>query len=152
MKILHAIIIITLVSWLPPASAADGLIAVKSSASVKETMDRLEANVKQRGLNVFARIDHAAGAARVGKALRSTELLIFGNPKGGTPFMECSQTVGIDLPLKVLVWEDSDAQVWLAYNDPGYIAQRHGVAQCSVVNKLSKVLSAIMEKVVEHWQ
>jgi len=150
MNILHILIVITLVSWLPNASAVDGMIAVKSSSGVKETMNRLEANVKKRGLNVFVRIDHAAGAAKVGKILRPTELLIFGNPKGGTPFMECSQTVGIDLPLKALVWQDDSAQVWLAYNDPAYIAQRHEIEQCPVVRKLSKVLSAIAGEVVGH--
>ena len=82
------------------AMAADGLVAVKSPYSAKETMDRLEGIVKQRGLNVFARIDHAAGAAKIGKILRPTEVLIFGNPQGGTPFMECAQSVGIDLPHK----------------------------------------------------
>jgi len=95
------------------ASAADGLISVKSPYGAKETMDRLEGIVKQRGLNVFARIDYAAGAAKIGKNLRPTEVLIFGNPQGGTPFMECAQSVGIDLPLKALVWQDADNQVWL---------------------------------------
>jgi uncharacterized protein (DUF302 family) len=122
------------------ASAADGLVAVKSPHSVKATMDKLEMIVKEKGLTVFARIDHAAGAAKVGKTLRPTELLIFGNPQGGTPFMECAQTVGIDLPLKALVWEDSSSQVWLGYNDPVYLAQRHDVAQCPVAENLRKTL------------
>ena len=89
------------------AAAADGLIAVKSFYGPKETMDRLEIVLKEKGMTIFARVDHAAGAARVGEQLRPTEVLIFGNPQGGTPFMECSQTVGIDLPLKALVWEDA---------------------------------------------
>jgi uncharacterized protein (DUF302 family) len=130
------------------ASAADGLVAVKSPHSAKATMDKLEEVVKQRGLNVFARIDHAAGAAKVNKSLRATEVLIFGNPQGGTPFMECAQSVGIDLPLKALVWEDASAQVWLGYNDPLYLAQRHGVAQCPVVENLRKALSSIAEATV----
>ena len=125
--------------------AADGLFAEKSTFTVKETMDRFEENAKQRGLNIFARIDHAAGAAKVGKTLRPTEVLIFGNPQGGTPFMECAQTVGIDLPLKALVWEDSQGQVWLGYNDPAFLAQRHGVVQCPVVGALSKALSGLVE-------
>lgn len=94
------------------AHAADGLIAVKSPHSAKVTMDKFETVAKAKGLNVFARIAHAAGATKVGKSLRSTEALIFGNPHGGTPFMECAQTVGIDLPLKALVWEDAAAQVY----------------------------------------
>mgnify|MGYP000249894945 CR=1 FL=1 len=103
-----------------PALAADGVIAVKSSYPAKDTMNRLEDQVKQRNLNVFARIDHAAGATKVGKTLRPTEVLIFGNPQGGTPFMECAQSVGIDLPLKALVWDDAAGQTWLSYNDPAY--------------------------------
>jgi len=148
MKTLRILIVLTLMSWLSYANAVEGMIEVKSAASVKETMNRMEKNVKKRGMKVFARIDHAEGAAKVGKTMRATELLIFGNPKGGTPFMECAQTVGIDLPLKALVWEDGNSQVWLAYNDPAYIAQRHGVAQCSVVKKLSKALSTIVAEVV----
>lgn len=125
------------------AVASDGLIAVKSPHSAKVTMDRLEDIVKQRGLTVFVRVDHAAGAARIGKTLRPTEILIFGNPQGGTPFMECAQVVGIDLPLKALVWEDASSQVWLGYNDPAWLAKRHGVADCPAAANLSKALSGI---------
>src|SRR5438045_3096075 len=89
-------------------------------------MDRLQAEVRARGMTVFARIDHAAGAAEVGLTLRPTELIIFGNARGGTPLMESVQTVGIDLPLKALVWEDASGKTWLSYNEPGWIAQRHG--------------------------
>jgi uncharacterized protein (DUF302 family) len=130
------------------AHAADGLVAVKSPHSAQETMNRLEATVKQRGLNVFARIDHAAGAMKVGKSLRPTELLIFGNPQGGTPLMECAQSAGIDLPLKALVWQDESSQVWLGYNDPAFLAQRHGVPACPVVENLRKALSGMAESVV----
>jgi uncharacterized protein (DUF302 family) len=130
------------------AQAADGLVAVKSPHSAPDTMNRLEAIVKQRGLNVFARIDHAAGAMKVGKTLRPTELLIFGNPQGGTPLMECAQTAGIDLPLKALVWQDESAQVWLGYNDPAFLAQRHGAAACPAVESLRKALSGLAESAV----
>ncbi len=125
------------------ASAADGMIAIKSPHSAAITMNRLEDIVKQRGLTVFARIDHAAGAAKIGKTLRPTELLIFGNPQGGTPLMECAQSAGIDLPLKALVWEDASNQVWVGYNDPAYLAQRHGAAQCPVLENLTKALSSL---------
>ena len=125
--------------------AADGLISVKSPYAAKETMDRLEEVVKQRGLNVFARIDHAAGAAKIGKSLRPTELLIFGNPQGGTPFIECAQTVGIDLPLKALVWQDVNLQVWLSYNDPEFLAKRHAVPNCAVASNLSKALAGVVD-------
>ncbi len=131
-----------------PAFAVDGLIALKSARGAKDTMDRLESAVKQKGLNVFARIDHAAGAAKLGKKLRATELLIFGNPQGGTPFMECAQTVGIDLPLKALVWQDESGQVWLGYNDPAYVAARHGVAQCPAAAGLKKALAGLAEEAV----
>lgn len=130
------------------AGAVDGMVALKSPHTALATMDKLERIVKERGLNVFARIDHAAGAAKVGKTLRPTELLIFGNPQGGTPLMECAQTAGFDLPLKALVWQDADSQVWLGYGDPVTIAQRHGAAQCPVVGNLGKALQSIADAVV----
>jgi uncharacterized protein (DUF302 family) len=130
------------------AGAADGLVALKSPYPGRQTMDRFEAAAKARGLAVFARIDHAAGAAKVGKTLRATELLIFGNPQGGTPFMECAQTVGIDLPLKALVWEDAAGQVWLGYNDPLFLARRHGVEQCPAAQGLSKAVAGLAAEVV----
>jgi len=130
------------------ASAADGLVSLKSPHSVQTTMDRLESIVEDKGLNVFARIDHAAGAEKVGQSLRPTELLIFGNPKGGTPFMKCAQSVAIDLPLKALVWEDEAGQVWLGYNAPSYIAERHGAGDCAVVPKLAKALEGMTKAAV----
>ncbi len=128
-----------------PAFAADGLIALKSSYSAKDTMNRFEDMAKQRGLNIFARIDHAAGAAKVGKTLRPTEVLIFGNPQGGTPLMECAQSAGIDLPLKALVWEDPQGQVWLGYNDPAYLGKRHAAGDCAAVGGLTKALAGLAE-------
>ena len=145
---LAALAATTLCALAPSVFAADGLIAVKSPHSARETMDKLEGVVKQRGLNVFARVDHAAGAAKVNKTLRPTEVLIFGNPQGGTPFMECAQSAGIDLPLKGLVWEDAAGQVWLGYNDPAFLAQRHGAAGCPAVENLRKALGGIAEAVV----
>ncbi|MGB5830743.1 MAG: DUF302 domain-containing protein [Thiohalocapsa sp.] len=127
------------------AIGAEGLVILESPLPPKDTLDRVEANAEQRGLKIFARIDHAAGAAKVGKSLPPTELLIFGNPKGGTPFIECAQTVAIDLPLKILVWEDADGKVWLGYNDPAFIADRHGVPECPSVAKLSKALAGLAE-------
>jgi uncharacterized protein (DUF302 family) len=138
----------TLLAFSTAVLAADGLVAIKSPFSAKETMNRFEENAKQLGLNVFARIGHAAGAAKIGKTLRPTEVLIFGNPQGGTPFMECAQSVGIDLRHKALVWEDAQGQVWLGYNDPAYLAQRHGVAQCPAVSGLTKALAGLAEVTV----
>jgi uncharacterized protein (DUF302 family) len=121
----------------------DGLITLASKFSVKETLDRLEVNLKARDIMVFARIDHAAGAASVGMPLRPTELLIFGNPKAGTPLMQSNQAIGIDLPLKILSWQDADGKAWLAYNDPGWIARRHrlGASTDASVNALAAVLA-----------
>ena len=113
--------------WGVQAMAADGLTTIKRAYGPKETMDRLEAEVKAKGLTVFVRIDHAAGAAAVGLSLKPTELLIFGNAKGGTPLMQAVQTTGIDLPLKALVWQDASGATWLAYNDPSWLAKRHGL-------------------------
>jgi uncharacterized protein (DUF302 family) len=107
--------------------AADGLITMRSSHGPKDTTNRLEAEVRAKGMTVFARIDDAAGAAEVGLALRPTELLIFGNARGGTPLMQSIQTIGIDLPLKALVWQDGSGNTWLSYNDPSWLAKRHGL-------------------------
>ena len=145
MKTLIRFILAISISLSVVAYAADGLIAIKSTYSAQETMDRFEQNAKQRGLIIFARIDHAAGAAKIGKTLRPTEVLIFGNPQGGTPFMECAQTAGIDLPLKALVWQDAQGQVWLGYNDPAWLARRHDVASCPAAAGLSKALAALVQ-------
>lgn len=131
------------------ADAAEGLVEVASPYGVTATMDRLEQAAAQRGLRVFARIDHAAGAASIGASLRPTALLIFGNPRGGTPFMTCAQTVGIDLPLKALVWEDASSRVWIAYNDPTFIAERHEVADCPVVENLQRALGSLVAAALE---
>lgn len=143
MNLVQLLVAVTLSAVVSVASAADGLITIKSPHGVKVTMDRLEDLVRARGLEVFARIDHAAGASTVGQSLRPTEVLIFGNPQGGTAFMQCGQTVGIDLPLKALVWVDASAQVWLGYNDPVYLGQRHAVVQCPVIAKLREALSGL---------
>ena len=130
------------------SNAADGLVSLKSPYSAVVTMDRLEALVKQKGLNVFARIDHAEGAAKIGKTLRPTQLLIFGNAQGGTPLMECAQSVGIDLPLKALTWEDQSGQAWISYNDPEYLAKRHEASDCPAAANLKKALSGFAEATV----
>jgi uncharacterized protein (DUF302 family) len=122
--------------------ADNGLVAVKSAHGVKDTIDRLAADVTAKGLTVFARIDHAQGAREAGLALRPTELLIFGNAKGGTPLMQSRQTMGIDLPLKALAYEDADGTVWLCYNDPAWLAARHGVAGGEVTKAVAAALAA----------
>jgi len=110
------------------ALAAEGLINKTSSHSVRVTMDRFEKIVKEKGFNVIARVNHAAAAIKSGSTLRPTELLIFGNPKLGTQLMQSTQTIGIDLPLKVLVWEDEKGVVTLSYNDPAWLKHRHGIS------------------------
>ena len=121
-----------------------GLTTVKSSYAPQETMNRLEAAVKAKGLTVFTRIDHAAGASAAGLSLRPTELLIFGNAKGGTPLMQAVQTIGIDLPLKALVWQDAAGDTWLSWNDPAWLTARHGVNGAeAVATQLAAVLDDI---------
>ncbi len=124
------------------AYADNGIISVKSSHEVKATADRLENTLKQKGMTVFIRINHAAGAQKVGKKLRPTELVVFGNPKVGTPLMQCSQSAAIDLPQKALIWEDQEGTVWFSYNDPNYLVERHGITGCAeVIKKIENALS-----------
>ncbi len=110
---------------------ADGLITLPSSHSVAETINRLAQAAADAGLRVFARIDHAAGAAEVDMPLRPTELLIFGHPRGGTPLMQDVQTAGLDLPLRALAWEDAAGRVWLTVPDARDLAARHGLGEAS---------------------
>ena len=124
------------------ALSADGVIDVKSSHAVKTTTDRLERALLSKGMTVFARIDHAAGAAAGGLELRPTELVIFGNPNVGTPLIQCQQSVAIDLPQKALIWQGPDNQVWLSYNDPNYLAERHALGACGE-QALQKVVAAL---------
>jgi uncharacterized protein (DUF302 family) len=125
-------------------SHIEGLTTIASSFSPKETMDRLEAEIRAKGMSVFARLDHAAGAAEAGLELRPTNLIIFGNARGGTPLMQASQTAGIDLPLKALVWQDAAGKTWLSYNEPSWIVQRHGLGvRAEIIDKLGAALSAM---------
>ncbi len=118
-----------------------GLTTVKSSHVPDETMRRLEAAVKAKGLTVFARINHAEGASAVGLSLLPTEVLIFGNARGGTPLMQAAQTIGIDLPLKALVWQNASGECWLSWNDPAWLAARHGLTGVeAVVGRLTALL------------
>jgi len=124
---------------------ADGLVRVPSASGPRETMDRLEKAIREKGLTVFARIDHADGAAQAGLSLRPTELIVFGNAKGGTPLMQAGQEVGIDLPLKALVYEDADGKAWLVYNELPWLAERHHLPEELAPNiaMLGKLLEAL---------
>jgi uncharacterized protein (DUF302 family) len=126
----------------------NGLVSVESQSAKRETTDRLLSALAKRKLTIFARVDHTAGAASVGLPLRPTELVIFGNPQGGTALMQDKQSAGIDLPLKVLVWEDADGKTWLTYNDPNWIAQRHslGSESSSSVKAMAGLLTVIAQE------
>jgi uncharacterized protein (DUF302 family) len=125
------------------AAAQDGLVSVKSSHDVITTANRLESAMQAKGVIVFARIDHAQGAQRVGQTLKPTLLIIFGNPAMGTPLIKRSRSMGIDLPLKALIWEDNAGMVWLSYNAPDYLARRHGITEMGeAIQKMEKVLSS----------
>ena len=141
---MHRVLLVLVTSLLltPIARAADnGLITKNCPHSVDVTLDRFEKAVKSKGMTVFTRIDHTAGANKVDLELRPTKVLIFGNPKIGTLLMQSNQTAAIDLPLKLLAWEDESGQVWIAYNDPGYLVQRHNISdRDAVVAKMRKAL------------
>jgi uncharacterized protein (DUF302 family) len=137
------LMIIILLLSVSLAWADSGLISIQSSHDVKTTADRLEKTLRDKGMKVFIRIDHALNAQKANKELRPTELLIFGNPNVGTPLMQCRQSVAIDLPQKALIWEDEAERVWLSYNDPEYLADRHGITQCKeVIQKIDNALSS----------
>src|SRR5208337_2397176 len=121
------------------------LITVASNRQPNETMDRLAAAISAHGMAILARIDHTAAAAGAGFDLRPTEVLIFGNPRAGTPLMQAAQTMGIDLPLKALVWQDEQGRTWLSYNDPQWLARRHGatVGTDRILSAMAEVLAAL---------
>jgi uncharacterized protein (DUF302 family) len=131
--------------------AIDGLMAAVSRYGHKETVDRVNAAISALGMTVVARIDHATAAANVGLQLRPTEVLIFGNPKTGTSLMRAVQTIGIDLPLKILIWRDEENKTWLGYNDPRWLAARHGVAaNTAILEAMATALSTIAAKVASN--
>ncbi len=138
----QAIVITILLSTQAYAENSNGMIIIKSNNSVTATIDKLENVLKTKGMTIFKRVNHAAGAEKAGLQLRPTELLIFGNPKVGTPLMSCSQTAALDLPQKALAYEDENGEVWLAYNDPAYMAKRHNLKDCDKpVQKVTQALA-----------
>jgi len=140
--------VITLTSFC--TFADDGIVRIKSTHNVQETINKLEKALINKGMTIFKRISHSDGAAKVDLKLRPTELLIFGNPKVGTPLMQCGQTTALDLPQKALAYEDENGQVWLLYNDPLYIAVRHNVENCTeVINKISNALANFAKAATE---
>src|SRR5450755_1132724 len=130
-----------------PASSHNGLVNLAGKYSVDECTQRLETLLNERDIKIFARIDHSGEAEKVGLTMRPTKLLIFGNPKGGTPLMQAAPTLAIDLPVKALFWEDEDGKSWLAYNDPAYLQERHGFPPDLLPNLAGVV--ALLHKAVE---
>ena len=141
MKNIHICVgLIVLIS--STAFAQGGLVSVKSSHDVVTTANRLESTLKEKGITIFARIDHAQGAQRIGQTLKPTLLIIFGNPAMGTPLIQRSRSIGIDLPLKALIWEDQTGQTWFSYNAPEYLARRHGITEMGeLIKKMEMALS-----------
>ena len=140
-KIISSSFLIFIISLPGFAQGDNGIISIKSVHTVTETINKLEDVLKNKGMTIFKRINHTAGAEKAGITLRPTELLIFGNPKVGTPLMLCSQTAALDLPQKALAYKDKMGQVWLSYNDPAYMAKRHGIKGCE--KPLQKVSNAL---------
>lgn len=137
-------ILLLVVSIAANSAPVDGLIVTTSRHPVQETAERAVVAIEARGLKLMARIDHAAGAHAAGMQLNPTQLLIFGNPKSGTPLMHCAITFAIDLPLKLLIWEDGEGVTRVAYNAPDWLGRRHGRGQCApILKKMSTALSAI---------
>ena len=126
------------------ANATESLISIESQHSAKQTADKFASIVEKKGLTLFARIDHQKNATGANLALRETEVIIFGNPKVGTPVMQCSQQAAIDFPQKVLVWTDAENKTWLSYNNPEYIKERHNIQGCDkILTKIAGVLNAL---------
>lgn len=126
------------------SNAAEGMLNVASNHSVEETTNRLEKILKEKGMTVFNRIKHSEGAASVGVDLRPTQLLVFGNPKVGSPLMKCQQSIAIDLPQKALIWQDEANKVWISYNDPQYLVKRHSLKGCEpLIAKVGKALAGL---------
>lgn len=138
------LLVLSIITLVPAMSFAgdNGMISKKSHHSVKVTLDRLENVLRKKGITIVTRWSHDAGAKKVGIPLRPTELLIFGNPKLGSHFFTSNQTAGLDLPMKALAWKDENGQVWLSYNDPAYIASRHGINdRPEIVKKMTGALN-----------
>ncbi|AXS83845.1 MULTISPECIES: DUF302 domain-containing protein [Marinobacter] len=148
--ILKSVLVVSTLFFATLTLGAEGLVTVKSSHDVKATVDKLESVLKDKGMTVMARVNHQQGAKKAGLELRPTEVLIFGNPKVGTPLMQCAQSVAIDLPQKALIWEDENGDTWLAYNDLDYLKSRHGIEGCDeVLEKVSGALAAFAKAATE---
>jgi uncharacterized protein (DUF302 family) len=138
------LVIFALSTFSVNAMAIEGMIDVASNHSVSQTADRLEKVLKSKGMKIFGRVPHSKAAKGVGIEISPTELIIFGNPKVGSPLMKCANSVAIDLPQKALIWQDANGEVWISYNDPQYLKKRHNIEGCDkVLNKVSGALSKL---------
>jgi uncharacterized protein (DUF302 family) len=126
----------------------NGLTTVRSRLSPEETVERLESEIRARSLSVLARIDHAAAAAAAGLSLRPTLLLIFGNAKAGTPLMQAAQSIGIDLPLKFLVWQDAEGATQVSFNQPAWLGERHSVENAKITGAMQAALEEMAKSLV----
>lgn len=130
-------------------NAKKGLVTLQSNHSVKDTANKLASIIESKGMTVFARVDHQKNAAGVNLELRPTQVIMFGNPKAGTPLMQCEQSVAIDLPQKILISEDADNKVWLSYNNPDYLKTRHDIQGCdTAIDNISKALNGISQAAI----
>ena len=129
-------------------NASESYISKKSPYSVQQTLDRLDSILKSKGISVFTRVDHGAGAKSVGQSLQTSQLLIFGNPKLGSPLMREAPMMGLELPMKALAWEDTKGQVWLSYLKPSVLESRHGLKNKAVIEKMTKALNGMTNKAV----
>ncbi len=144
-KMKKELLVLLLVFFLvSPIMAAEGVINVLSVFNVEETANRMETILNEKGMTIFSRIKHSEGAGKIGIKLRDTELIIFGNPKVGSPLMKCQQSVAIDLPQKALIWKDDKAKVWISYNDPRYLKKRHYLSGCEdIISKIEMAMAGI---------
>lgn len=142
--------VVTVLIFSVNVQASDAYVQIKSPYSVAKTLDRLEGILKEKGITVFARVDHAAGAEKAGLEMSHTQLLIFGNPKLGTPLMNEQILMGLDLPMKMLAWKDTSGQTWLAYTRAEALQQRHQLKNQLIIQKMSKALDAISQKAIEN--
>ena len=138
------LVLLTLLFVISTVYAGEGMLNVESRFSVENTANRMENILKKKGMTIFNTINHSQSAGKVGIQLRETQLIIFGNPKAGSPLMKCQQSIGIDLPQKALIWKDENNKVWISYNNPRYLEKRHKISNCEkAIAKIEKVLANI---------
>jgi uncharacterized protein (DUF302 family) len=138
------LVLLTLLFVISTVYAGEGMLNVESMFSVENTANRMENILKEKGMTIFNKINHSQSAGKVGIELRETQLIIFGNPKAGSPLMKCQQSIGIDLPQKALIWKDKNNKVWISYNNPRYLKKRHKISDCEkAIAKIEKALANI---------